>query len=793
MDEFCGKLDCRLGVSLIDSFMMWILHSAMDKSHDNLKAKEGVIERLTERSKFCELAIIQLEGCLKFVQEEEDTYILENSYDKLLPDLRELRDRLQGRLRETELAISEKDGELVERLENELKLRQALELREKELVLLRSKLEQERTKREGVNEVNKGIQGTVEEAIDGSFCELKNSVQQQMWNIKQKLEDERINLNCAKRKINKSPTSSINLEACIEPLEEEVNRSMDDKLKISDGSEASDFPLRPDTTSAVEQMGSDMETLKETLDIAFGTMQSAISISEVSPIEGRWRWKIEKDIISISMKGFIKDLRENIQAEMREGKSQFPTENWLKLMNEITVLRSELESLCRRNDIKVKGVSDVLTSSTGIHTGYEIYQRTKGRSLSEGDSYCFDGNVLDKDIEQEGSHFVAKMIKNHETIIRRKSEEMNWVKGEYFRDKGFLATKRDRDLCEPKDWIQKVIAKLDTFVERNTGVGVTLARSSESHETHKESKKFNTTDGQKVAEGNLGSFYCRIDVKLHDELRKFQKVREESDLRTLIMDETYSAFLKGLIEDIHFQLYDYEIESIIWMDICWVLYRELVDTCKMDIEDHKMGSLIKEDISQFVIVEVLKDACFFLQKTECQHQIYFSEISHTFKTLSRNSEIGETENLFQKLDSLLQFFEFSDKEQNPHLNCEELDERIEFEMLLVEEITFGSVSTKLEKCLEQLGRSKALLTELGYSLAASATEENVNIQMIPTEGITHERENSICIPRNNDDVQLNPADSVFSCLVKFSEVYLNFGLTMQEKLGKSILRYYIVS
>lgn len=550
MDDFCGESDCRLGVSMMDSFMMWILHSTMDKSHEKLKAKEGVIERLTERSKFCEMAIIQLEGCLKFVQEEVDTYILENSYDKLLPDLREIRDRLQGRLRETELAITEKDVELVERLENELKLRQALELKEKELVLLRSKLEQEKTKREGVNKVNKSIQGTVEEAIDGDFCELKNSVQQQMWNIKQKLEGERINLNCAKRKIDESPTSSINLEACIEPLEEEMNRSIDDKLKISEGSEASDFPLRPGTTSAVEQMGSDIETLKETLDIAFGTMQSAISISDLGPIEGRWRWKIEKDIISISMKGFIKDLREDIQAEMREGERQFPIENWSKLMNEITVLRSELESLCRRNDIKVKGGSDALTSSTEIDTGYEIYQRTKGRSLSEGDSYCFDGNVIDKDIGQEGSHFVAKMIKNHETIIRRKSEEMNWVKGEYFRDKGFLSTKRDRDLCDAKDWIQKVIAKLDNFVERNTGVGKTLARSSESHEKQKESKKFNTADGLKVTEGNLVSSYCPIDVKLHDELRKFQKVREESDLQTLIMDETYFALLKGLKEDI---------------------------------------------------------------------------------------------------------------------------------------------------------------------------------------------------------------------------------------------------
>ena len=49
---------------------------------------------------------------------------------------RKTKDRLQWRLKESELAIVEKDKELAQRLENELQLRHSLELKERQLVSL---------------------------------------------------------------------------------------------------------------------------------------------------------------------------------------------------------------------------------------------------------------------------------------------------------------------------------------------------------------------------------------------------------------------------------------------------------------------------------------------------------------------------------------------------------------------------------------------------------------------------------------------------------------------------------
>uniref|UniRef100_A0A803P269 Uncharacterized protein n=1 Tax=Cannabis sativa TaxID=3483 RepID=A0A803P269_CANSA len=342
MDEFFGGMAGRFRVSITDSTMMRIVHRAMNKAHKRVKSKEGVIERLNEISKFYELAVMQLEGCIKFVQEEPDIFILEsNSEEDVLAGLAEIRDRLRGRLSESEMAIREKDRELTERLDSELKLRQALEVKEKELVSLRAKLKLEKTKSEGV------------EDREGEFCELKNSVDQQVWNIRQKLEPDQCN---------------------------ELDESIDNEK--------------------VEQMGSDIDMLKETLDLAFGKMRNAITLSEV-PIEQQWRWGIEKDTVFILLKGIMQDFQETSDLALLSQENQLPNkfnfggEHWSVMLIEVTRLRNELESFL---------VQHGKPSKSSI---FENFDTVESENFREA-------------IEEDGNHYVAKMIKNHESIIRKR-------------------------------------------------------------------------------------------------------------------------------------------------------------------------------------------------------------------------------------------------------------------------------------------------------------------------------------------------------------------------------------
>lgn len=259
MDGFIGELGNRLKVSIPDSTMMSIVNHAMDKAHAKVKS-DGVLCRLNEISRFYELAVIQLEGCMRLVQEEGK----DRSHKDLLYDLGQVRDHLLCRLEEAEMAICQKDGEMMEIWETVLKLRQTLELREGELEGLKGGVMVEKRLGED-NMINyygmkKG---------EGEFHDLKNSVDQQVWNMRNNYERSRINL---------QRNGYIDMDKNINRIETDI-----------------------------------ISNLKETFDMAFGKMQTAIFSCEDDdgPVEQQWKWSIERDVSGVLIKGFIKDIQQN--------------------------------------------------------------------------------------------------------------------------------------------------------------------------------------------------------------------------------------------------------------------------------------------------------------------------------------------------------------------------------------------------------------------------------------------------------------------------------------------------
>lgn len=398
MDGLFGLLEGTLRISLTDATMMWIVHYAMDRAHGKVKSKDGVIQRLNEISKFYELAVIQLEGCMKFVQEDADNNMFESCHEKVLADLEEIKDRLQCRLQDSEMALREKDKELTERFENELKLRQALDAKEKELVALQNaNVEIERTKSDGVAELSMSSPGSRDEDRDSEISELMHSVDQQVLHIEH------------------------------EVIDEERNGGIDHKK--------------------IEQMGSDINILKETLHQAFGKMQNAIFLSELGPQEQQWRWTIEKDAICTLINGFVNDFKENFEMEVRKQEKQVfmsLSEHLSDLMTEVTCLRNELESFINQNEAQLKAAkgNENLKSSTKTNIERNIPPRLR-RSLSEGDSCAnFSSKVEEVESEEGVGQSVAKIIKSHEFIIRRKSEEVKWLKREMLPEKRVFKLKR---------------------------------------------------------------------------------------------------------------------------------------------------------------------------------------------------------------------------------------------------------------------------------------------------------------------------------------------------------------
>ncbi|XP_057979591.1 WPP domain-associated protein [Malania oleifera] len=595
MDEFFSGSDGNLGgASITESTMMRILHSAMDRAQEKVKSKEGVLERLSERSKFCELAIMQLDGCLKFVQEEMDAFVLESSHERVLDDLTEIRDRLRRRLRETELAISKKDRELSERSENEVRLIKELEQRERELIHLHAVLDLERAKNEGVQELimGDGARRDEIESRDGEiFCELKHSVDQQFWQIKQKLEDERITLS----KMNLSPSNSLNLEPDFVLVEEVMKEGIESKV-VEPFEEDQYSEIKTPTCSLVseinigiEQMGSDIDILKETFDLAFGRMHNAIYLSELGPVEKQWRWTIEKDTMSILFKGFLGDLPQKFEAEVgKRGKKVFPGilyGHWSNLMNGIISLHRELEPLSTENEVGLSNIKsgDSLASlsrskiskNIGGETLPECNCSSKPANSSLQIERVEDGEELSEDEPAgDGSHSVLNLIRNHESFIRKKSEELNWLQQvEMLRAKGSSWFQKDKEPDSLKRRISEVVARLDQIIKLSTQLNETIGDSGDAHELENcPGKRLSKTDiyheermdsdilADVQENMSIVSDCHSADGELHNEIERLKQENEDLYMQSVILEETNAVLFVGLMKELYIEFYNDDIE-----------------------------------------------------------------------------------------------------------------------------------------------------------------------------------------------------------------------------------------
>ncbi|KAJ8766020.1 hypothetical protein K2173_020536 [Erythroxylum novogranatense] len=561
MEDILGKMGGRFKISITDSTMMWILHSAMNKAYERVQTKDGAIERLSEISKFYELAVMQLEGCLKVVHEEAESG-LESSDEKLLAELSEIRDRLEGRLKETERAISEKDREFTERLENELKNRRTLKLQERELDSLRANLQVERTKAGGIEELVHGNWASKDEDRDEEFSELKSSVDQQVLNIKQKLDPQ------------------------FRFIDRRRNKSFD-CIKI-------------------EQMSSDIDILKETMDIAFGKMQSVMFFPELEPIEQLCRWPIERDAIFILIKGFMRDTKKRLNSEMRKEQKQVSTDlgkQLSKLLQEVKCLHDQLEPFSAS---KTKSTNSLEHDSCG--------KSDKSSPIIERSHQNQRNQLGGEDSDDKGSNLVAKMIKSHEFFIKNKSKEVNSVKREVVT---CPSPSKEKDPSSPRRAIQEVIIRLESLVDWNTRLGDSL-RGYEGDDNDETSSVRGLSDLNmekqiKSQIDTLGDVWKNLNKsvsqtayeKLKNKVCLLRKDREDVNFQMLIMEHTYGALLECVMSQYYAELCRNDLENLVRDCVCKSFFKEMANEWNETMEKDKNELQIKEEISNTVFSESL--------------------------------------------------------------------------------------------------------------------------------------------------------------------------------------------
>ncbi|WJX66741.1 non-specific serine/threonine protein kinase [Trifolium repens] len=756
MDDIFGYMDGRFEVSLADSTMMSIVHKAMNKAQEKMNTKTGVLERLNEISKFYELAVMQLEGCLTIVHAETESSFLESNHEKLLDDLKEIKDRLQGRLEESESIILEKDRELSQRLK-------------KNQTTCHNKVKS-----------------------DGDLCDLRSSMDQQMLNIKQRLE----------------PQQDI-----VENVVTQPQNIVNDTKKI-------------------EEMGSDIDVLKQTMDLAFGKMQSALFSCEMRPKEREWKLKIEKDMISILITSFMREFQEKIEVEARRNEHHVHKcwqEHWSQLMNEVTSVKNELVTML--DTFPEDYDSSALSSPT--------------KSLAEEGTHEAFNRFLQKaeeiEEENESRSLVAKMIKNHESIIRQKNEELNRIK---HRKKAASSRKR-KELSIIQEKVLILTERVDNLIKMNEKQSESLFNQKAIHDKEtlprkKLSSQEYEIDLEKQIQENVHTCYFKekmnelnesiernkIKRKIREEtnfLVSFEEIKDmnskqefglskepledeiegtiKEDICMLVFRKTIEEFNKimnewneniernkikrKIREDTNFLVFfqaikdinsnkkfvldeeyleclkshnqEDEIEGKIKEDICILVFKKtfeefnkMMKICKVD--NIIVDNIIREQIDQIVLEETLQYFVKISNSTSSDHRKNINIVQDNLSTMILNQvqKVQGQENLtIILLESLLSCFEAEEnlmlsaqseiKEHSKQLDLGsergDLHEHEIFEDLLTgEEETFSSLTSKVENVLQQLGISKALLKGLGTSLGHSLRDsESFPHQMFANE------------------------------------------------------------
>ncbi|KAL5213617.1 hypothetical protein ABZP36_002769 [Zizania latifolia] len=355
MDAFFSGLDSRLrcSVKVADSIMMGLVNAAMEDAYKKSLWKDGDLERLFQKLRFAELAIMQLEWCLRFVRGEMETSGADDCHEQLLDDLLETRDRIQVRLDEDELAVADKDHEYMRRNHEEFAS----------------------SRREAVP-VDSGRASANRRGVEEGFLfvELKGSVDRQMARMRVRLEDARSTLTALMQKVSGEASPMARLqEAGLEG----------DGVKGLSG-----FYSMAQLLMEFQEMVLDAGAVRDSVASSFDVIETSVSSLREAMDEQQWLANAEKEIYGSVVDSFLQEINVgcSVLKDCSSSSGQPPTEN----------VSEETEHL--------KGKTGQIPSSRPVTSGNEQYCYSAEHSISHDEVERLIEEKVDSDIRCELQH-----------------------------------------------------------------------------------------------------------------------------------------------------------------------------------------------------------------------------------------------------------------------------------------------------------------------------------------------------------------------------------------------------
>uniref|UniRef100_A0A0E0H396 Uncharacterized protein n=1 Tax=Oryza nivara TaxID=4536 RepID=A0A0E0H396_ORYNI len=371
MDEFFIGLESRLrrSVKVADSVMMGLVNAAMEDAYKKSLWKDGDLERLVQKLRFAELAIMQLEWSLRFVRGEMESGSGGGGdgdcHEQLLDDLLETRDRIQARLDEAELAVADKDRDYMLRKHEEL----ASSRREAAVPAVSGRASALR--READDDEERRV-----------FGELKGSVDRQMARMRFRLEDARSTLMALMETVSGEASPMARLQEaghegdgvkCLSGFYSMAQLLMEFQEMVLDAGAVSDS-----VTSSFEFMERSVSSLKEAMD------------------EQQWLANVEKEMYAATINGFLREISAGFPVLndcSSPGERQPPTEN---IWEETEHLKEKTE----HNQKSLKGDQCGISGSEYLTT---TRPAATGQCYSEEPSICHEEveRLIEEKIDSE--------------------------------------------------------------------------------------------------------------------------------------------------------------------------------------------------------------------------------------------------------------------------------------------------------------------------------------------------------------------------------------------------------
>ncbi|KDP45088.1 hypothetical protein JCGZ_18530 [Jatropha curcas] len=223
-------------------------------------------------------------------------------------------------------------------------------------------------------------------------------------------------------------------------------------------------------------------------------------------------------------------------------------------------------------------------------------------------------------------------------------------------------------------------------------------------------------------------------------------------------------------------------------DVCMVFLREMFKDWKKEIDAQNFECLIGEEIFLLAIVETMKEAGASYREAAAQDHFKTSEGFISDDKLDRSQEVSGEDILVQKQDSLLTCIKFEEdliqsisseimqydahyhSIQKKHENLDKL--KISHALFTEMGSTFSSVSSKVEKDLEQIALSKALLDELRTCLGV--TGEGIE-RVDDLTAFSDAKRPSLSQPKESKELKV--VEVLAFCFIKYFSVLSVFNNT----------------